>query len=341
MVIVRKLEYLVALATAKHFARAALACHVSQPTLSAGIQQLEIDMGVQIVKRGRRFQGFTEAGQIVLAWAQRMTRETDGLREQLRQQQGQSSGTLRIGVLPSTIPLMKLFTVPFRRRYPNINLSITMHDAYEAQQALEDGSIDVALTYLDKNVQRYGRAQRLYTEEYELLIRRGTRFSGEILVPWEALKELPLCLLIPNTRVFGTEESELLHETLSKTPHIVTSAIWMVMDHVRTGQWASVLPRPVRVMIANDNELEAIPLPATGAPLEVGIVLPRMAPRPRAADAFFEVATSNESLKALNTLLSCPVQPRAQPGKAKRPKSPIRSAIAAGARVPTSRKSRS
>jgi DNA-binding transcriptional LysR family regulator len=51
--IARKLEYLVALAREKHFARAAMACHVSQAALSAGIQPLEINLGAQIMKRGR------------------------------------------------------------------------------------------------------------------------------------------------------------------------------------------------------------------------------------------------------------------------------------------------
>ena len=306
MVIVRKLEYLVALAKERHFARAASVCHVSQPTLSAGIQQLETELGIQIVRRGRKFQGFTEAGEMVLAWAQKTTTAAVRLQERLAERQGSFTGTLRIGVLGSTIPLMKTFTLPFQHRYPNVNLRVTIHNAFDIQQAIEDCSIDVGITYLDKRARHYGRSQALYGEEYELLIRRGTRFSGESCVPWQAIKELPLCLLIPNTRIFGTEESEILNDALTKTPHIVTSAIWMVMDHVRTGKWASVLPRPVRIMIADDNELEAIPLPKTGDPPLVGIVLPRTEPRSPQAEAFFEIATSNESLKSLAKLLRCP-----------------------------------
>src|SRR5262249_5192357 len=147
------------------------------------------------------------------------------------------SGTLRIGVLGSSIPLMKIFTVPFQRRFPTVNLRVTSHNAFEIQQAIEECSIDVGVTYLDKNLEHYSRSRVLYTEEFELLIRRGTRFSGEKFVPWEALKELPLCLLIPS-RIFGDEESEILNEAMRRTPHIVTSAIWMVMDHVRSGRWA-------------------------------------------------------------------------------------------------------
>jgi len=274
---------------------------------------LEIELGVQIVKRGRRFEGFTAAGELVLAWAQRMTNEATRLQERLTDQQDSSSGTLRIGLLGSTVPLMKTFTVPFQRRYPKMNLRMIVQNAFETQQAIEEGSIDVGITYLDKNMRRYGRSQVLYTEEYELLIRRGTRFSGQSSVPWEALKELPLCLLIPNDRVFGAEESEILNEALRKTPHIVTTAIWMVMDHVRSGKWATVLPRPVRIMIAEDPQLEAIPLPPTGTPPSVGIVLPRLEPKSQPAEAFFEIARSGESLKMLAKLLGSPTGSRDRP----------------------------
>jgi len=67
---IRQLEYLATLAREKHFARAAEACHVSQPALSSGIRSLEKELGVMIVQRGRRFLGFTDEGERVLAWAQ-------------------------------------------------------------------------------------------------------------------------------------------------------------------------------------------------------------------------------------------------------------------------------
>jgi DNA-binding transcriptional LysR family regulator len=61
-----KLEFVIALAREQHFGRAAEACNVSQPTLSAGIKQLEDTFGVLLVQRGSRFRGFTAAGERVL-----------------------------------------------------------------------------------------------------------------------------------------------------------------------------------------------------------------------------------------------------------------------------------
>jgi DNA-binding transcriptional LysR family regulator len=76
----RHLCYFVTLAREKHFARAAEACHISQPTLSAAIRKLEDDLEVRLVIRGHRFLGLTAEGDLMLAWAQRILKDYDGLR---------------------------------------------------------------------------------------------------------------------------------------------------------------------------------------------------------------------------------------------------------------------
>ena len=67
-----KLEYLIALSREQHFGRAAETCGVTQPTLSAGIKQLEEMLGVLLVQRGSRFIGFTAEGERTLDWARRI-----------------------------------------------------------------------------------------------------------------------------------------------------------------------------------------------------------------------------------------------------------------------------
>ena len=96
---------------------------------------------------------------------------------------------------------------------------------------------------------------------------------------------------------------EILTDALAQTPHIITNGIWLVMDHVRTGEWASVLPRPVRVMISGDKELETFPLPKTGTAPSMGIVLPGRKPASPVAEAFFEIGTSREVLEKVHEFL--------------------------------------
>ena len=78
-----KLDFILALAREKHFGRAAEACGVTQPTLSAGVKQLEEQMGVLLVNRGSRFQGFTPEGERVLDWARRIVGDTRAMREEI------------------------------------------------------------------------------------------------------------------------------------------------------------------------------------------------------------------------------------------------------------------
>lgn len=302
-VLSRKLEYLMALAKAGHFARAAAACHVSQPTLSAAIQQLEAELGVPIVKRGHRFQGLTDEGRLVIKAAQQMADERDRLREQLRDRHNHSSGTLRVGVLGSTVPLLRSFTIPFCHRFPHVNLSVMLQSPFDVQQAFQASSLDVAVTYIDPRLRRYCRTEILYTEQYDLLIRKGTTFSGRKSVRWDDLTRLALCLLSPESPIFGKSESEILAELLTKTPHIITNAISMVIDHVKTGKWASVLPRPVRIMVSDDSELEAIPLPNIGSATPVGLAVPKRESGSPLAEVFFELATSGEASSSLRAAL--------------------------------------
>ena len=311
----RKLEYLMALAKESHFARAAAACHVSQPTLSAAIQQLEAELGVTIVKRGQRFQGLTDEGRLVIEAAQRMSAERDRLRQRLKGERDGSGGTLRMGVLGSTIPLLKTLTVPFYDRFPHVNLSVILQSPFDVQQAFEAASSDVAITYLDERLRRHCRTHVLYTEHYDLLIRRGTAFSGQTSVRWEELSSLSLCLLSPGSPIFGKAESEILAKILTKTPHIITNAIWMVIDHVRTGKWASVLPRPVRIMASNDPEMESIPLPNIGKASSVAIAISKREPVSALAEAFFELAKSQDTGSRLQAALAIDRASRRTPGR--------------------------
>src|SRR5574338_307383 len=102
--LLRHLQYLTALARERHFARAAAACGVTQPTLSAGIKQLEEQLGLLVVQRGQRFEGIT-------ADAEGLEQEASRLRQELR-------GRLRIGVVPTALPAMPILASPLARKYP-------------------------------------------------------------------------------------------------------------------------------------------------------------------------------------------------------------------------------
>ncbi len=122
----RQLEYLVALERERHFGRAARACHVSQPTLSTGLRKLEAELGVPLVRRGQRFEGFTREGERVVLWAHRILADYDGLGHELSQIRGGLEGTLRIGAIPTSVPAISLVTSPFCERHPLMRVEVDL-----------------------------------------------------------------------------------------------------------------------------------------------------------------------------------------------------------------------
>ena len=102
------LKYLVALDEHKHFGRAAQACHITQPALSNALRALESEFNVVIVKRDRSYAGLTPEGERVLATAQLMLHEHAVLQQDLRSETHMPRGALRIGAVPTAMPIVRM-----------------------------------------------------------------------------------------------------------------------------------------------------------------------------------------------------------------------------------------
>ena len=164
-----KLEMFIALANEGHFGRAAEACGVTQPTLSSAIKQLEDQLGVQLVFRGSRFQGLTPEGRRVLDRARRIVGDTRALRDEMRALRSGLTGTLRIGVIPTALPMVVDLTTPFTKRHPDVRVTILSRTSAEILTGIERLDLDAGITYLDN--EPLGRVTQvpLYPEFYRLV----------------------------------------------------------------------------------------------------------------------------------------------------------------------------
>ena len=106
----RQLKYLVTLADIGHFSRAAEACHVSQPALSNAIRNLEKELDLSLVRRGRNYEGSTAEGERGVGWAQQMLSSYAAMRQETVDAHKNPSGTLRIRAIPTTMPVVPLLT---------------------------------------------------------------------------------------------------------------------------------------------------------------------------------------------------------------------------------------
>jgi DNA-binding transcriptional LysR family regulator len=270
--IVRYLEYVVALARERHFARAARACNVTQPTLSSGIKQLEESLDVLIVERRQRFVGLTPEGEKVLAWAQRILADYRGLAQELSESQEGLLGRLRIGGIPVGLPALGLLTAQFAARHPRAQFEIISHTSREIQQGLDDFEIDVGVTYLDNDPLARVRTSELYRERY-VLIAHGAEPAGQReSVTWAEAAKLPLCLLtqaMQNRRIMDS----YFHQAGANVQAVMeTNSLVTLWSHVRFGPWSTIVPHTFLLMLGQPEHLVAIPLVEPAGSHAVGLV---------------------------------------------------------------------
>ncbi len=149
----RQLQYLKLLAEHRSFSRAAEAAHVTQPTLSAGVQELEKILGSAVVDRGRAGVILTAAGEEAVARAEAILAQAEDLVQAARGASQPFSGRFRLGVIPTVAPFMLPRALPeLRRRYPKLKLYLREDLTGRLIAGLKGGALDAALIALPYDV---------------------------------------------------------------------------------------------------------------------------------------------------------------------------------------------
>lgn len=143
----KQFRYLVALAHTLHFRKAAEQCHVSQPTLSGQLQELEERLGVQLVERSRRSQVvLTPIGQTIAERARIVLRDVQDIIDLGKHGQQWLDGTIKLGALPTLGPYLLPHVLPeLHRSHPNLKLYVREGMPAPLVRSLEDGDLDLLL----------------------------------------------------------------------------------------------------------------------------------------------------------------------------------------------------
>jgi DNA-binding transcriptional LysR family regulator len=273
-----KLEFLLALARERHFGRAADSCGVTQPTLSAGLKQLEESLGVLLVNRGSRFQGFTPEGQRVLDWARRIVGDTRSMRQEVNAMRHGLAGRLRIAAIPTALTTVAALTTPYRAKHPDVQFTILSRTSAEILSLLENLEIDAGLTYLDNEPLGRVHTVPLYKESYRLLTAADAPLGHCAQVTWAELSEVPLCLLTPDTQTRRIIDGLLKRANGECRPPLESDSMILLFAHVRTGRWASVMPAKIAETLASTDIIRVIPIVEPDAVHSIGLVLPAREP---------------------------------------------------------------
>lgn len=303
--LLRQLEYLVALARERHFARAADACFVSQPSLSAGIRKLERELDVPIVRRGRRFEGLTPEGERVLLWAHRILAERDALRQELSEMRGGLAGTLRLGAIPTALTAASLLTTPFCERHPGVRVSLESLSSREISDRLAEFELDAAMTYLDDDALRHVRRFPLYEERYLLLTPADAPPAGLPVARWAQAAALPLCLLSSRMRNRRIMDECFAADGVTASPAVETDSVAGLYAHLAGsgGRWSSVISHAWLHMFGVPAGMRVVPLEGPAHGPRVGLVIADRRPEPVLARALLAVARQARVRDALDALV--------------------------------------
>jgi DNA-binding transcriptional LysR family regulator len=276
--LIDKLEFILALAREKHFGRAAEACGVTQPTLSAGVKQLEEQMGVLLVNRGSRFQGFTPEGQRVLEWARRIVGDSRTMREEINSLKLGLSGRLRLAAIPTALAMVAALTTPYREKHPNVQFTIYSRTSIEVLDLLDNLEIDAGITYLEN--EPIGRVSNvpLYREHYCLLTSADAPLGNRDAVNWSEVAQVPLCLLTPDMQNRRIIDRLLKGAGGESRPTLESDSMILLYSHVRTGRWASVMPAKIADTLGLTDTIRAIPITQPKAVQTIGLVVPQREP---------------------------------------------------------------
>ncbi|MBB4929215.1 DNA-binding transcriptional LysR family regulator [Lipingzhangella halophila] len=298
-----QLEYLVALAREGHFSRAAEACHVSQPALSAGIRKLEAEFDTQIVRRANRYEGLTAEGEKLVAWARKILADRQSLTEELQTMRGELTGTLRIGAIPTALPALCMLTRPFQIEHPRVRLSLLSLSTTDIRRSLTEFDIDAAVGYMDAPVGSGVRALPLYHERYVLLTSHDSIPADQESVTWAEAAAMRLCLLTDDMR-----NRQFLNETFESVNtrprvELETNSISALYTHVHDGSFATVMPHTWLGAFQVPKDMRVIPLVEPRVTQGVGLLVPNHEPESMLCRALVKVADRVNMAGRLDTAL--------------------------------------
>lgn len=298
----RFLDYFVALAREKHFARAAEACHVTQPTLSAGIAALEEMLGKRLVNRDRRFIDLTPEGHSILPFARQLLADHEGLRHAIDAPAGPLRGQLRIGSIPAAMPSVGFLVKAIHASHPKLTVTIRSLTSREIERGLLDYEIDAGLTYLNNEPPAQVRSVQLYAERYMFATRADSALGTLDRISWKAAAAAPLCLLhegMQNRRILDVY---LAKQGLKADPVATADSYVALLSMVAHGGLSSIITDSHAEFVAGDGDLRVMAISDSAPPNMIGLVVLDREPLSPLAKAAFSVADSLRLLSPLKSI---------------------------------------
>lgn len=274
----RQLQYIIAVADELSFRRAAERCHVSQPSLSAQLAQLEDVLGVRLFERDRRRVLVTAAGRDIIVRSRRLLVEADDLIEAGQRAKDPLAGTLRLGVIPTIAPyLLPGVTPKLRTKFPRLRIAWREDKTRTLIEALEAGELDAALLALEAGVGDLER-EVIATDPFVLAVRREHPLGrATSAVEASDLRDVEV-LLLDDGHCFRDQALEVCSTLRAREGEFRATSLTTLIQMVVGGAGVTLLPALSVAAEAKRARLRIRPLASAKAHRTIALVWRKQTP---------------------------------------------------------------
>jgi LysR family transcriptional regulator, hydrogen peroxide-inducible genes activator len=274
----RQLQYVVAVADALSFRRAAASCRVAQPSLSAQLAQLEGALGVRIFERDQRRVLVTAAGQEIVARARLLLVAADDLALAGKRASDPLAGTVRTGVIPTISPYLLPAIAPrLRAKFPRLTMAWREDKTAVLVSALERGELDAVLLALEAEVGTVDR-EIIARDPFVLAFRSDHPLAGSAAPVAAADLRGTEVLLLDDGHCFRSQALELCSTVRAREAEFRATSLSTLVQMVAGGVGVTLLPALSVATEASRAGLRVRPLSSPGAHRTIALVWRKQAP---------------------------------------------------------------
>ena len=269
----KNLYYLVNLHQEQNFNRAAKVCHVSQSTLSSGIQNLEEQLGYQLIERDHKSFMFTAIGEEVVQRSLKILTDVDDLVELVKNQGAPMTGEIRLGCIPTIAPfLLSRVVKQCQKSYPDLSLLLKEDTTERLLTALGKGELDLLLLALPADTSGY-HSMKVGIDPFKMVVHKDLSADIHEPVDYQALPDESIFLLQSEHCITGHAISACQLGDSAKVNPFAATSLHTLVQMVNSKLSTTFLPQmAIDAGILKDTDLAVMSPPGEAPFREIGLV---------------------------------------------------------------------
>lgn len=269
----KNLFYLVNLYQEQNFNRAAKKCYVSQSTLSSGIQNLEEQLGHQLIERDHKSFIFTAIGEEVVLRSRKLLTDVDDLVELVKHQGEPMTGDIRLGCIPTIAPFLLSRVVKHcQHTYPDLTLLLKEDTTERLLDALGKGELDLLLLALPVDTSGY-HSMKVGIDPFKLIVHEELTDIIHEPLDYHSLPDESIFLLQAEHCITGHAISACQLGDSAKVNPFAATSLHTLVQMVNSKLGTTFLPQmAIDAGILNDTELTVMQPPGEAPYRDIGLV---------------------------------------------------------------------